>query len=410
MAAAPHPPRFDREERQILLFTGVAHALTHYAELSYPALAVVIAADSGIPAAEVLSWSLAGYALFGFAAIPVGLIADRFGARRVITGGLLLAGASSLLAAFSSLGFGLALCLAGVGLGASAYHPAGMGLLSKAVRARGNALGINGIYGNAGIALAPLLTASLGVAVGWRVTFGLTGLLLLAGGLLGLILRFEEPPPVPRVSGPAPDAAPATAPGNPSGISRVQLLAFLALCAAAMLGGFSYRANTVAQPVFFEQHIHFASYGVAVFIAMVAGIGGQYLGGRIADRFPLGWSYFAFHLLSLPMLVLVAASTEGTLLLVASAYVFFALGMQPIENSLYAALTPERWRSTAYGLKFTLTFGIGASAVWLVRGVGETEGFGAVYRVLAVVVAVLVASAGVLAVVQGRLPRAIFRG
>jgi MFS family permease len=43
-----------------------------------------------------------------------------------------------------------------MGLGASTYHPAGTGLISRTISARGTALGINGIYGNVGIALAPL--------------------------------------------------------------------------------------------------------------------------------------------------------------------------------------------------------------------------------------------------------------
>ena len=85
---------------------------------------------------------------------------------------------------------------------------------------------------------------------------------------------------------------------------------------------------------------------------------------------------------------------------------FFALGMQPIENSLFAVLTPERWRSTAYGLKFVLTFGVGSSAVWMVRAVAERSGWHAVYGVLAWVVLALVCFVGLLFVAtRGRETR-----
>ncbi len=49
-----------------------------------------------------------------------------------------------------------------------------------------------------------------------------------------------------------------------------------------------------------------------------------------------------------------------------AAFVFFSIGMQPIENSLVARFTPDRWRATGYGLKFSVVFGIGALSV---RGV-----------------------------------------
>jgi FSR family fosmidomycin resistance protein-like MFS transporter len=137
-------------------------------------------------------------------------------------------------------------------------------------------------------------------------------------------------------------------------------------------------------------------YGAAASIAMLVGIAGQYLGGLVADNRELRASYFLFHLSSLPLLVLVSRLDALPLLGASSLYVFFALGMQPIENSLFAALTPERWRSTAYGLKFVLTFGVGSSAVWMVRWVAAAWGWSSVYTVLCIVVALLLGCIGAL--------------
>ena len=55
----------------------------------------------------------------------------------------------------------------------------------------------------------------------------------------------------------------------------------------------------------------------------------------------------------------------------AAAFVFFSLGMQPIENSLFARYAPPHRRATVYGLKFVCTFGVGSLAVWLVRWAGR---------------------------------------
>jgi len=77
--------------------------------------------------------------------------------------------------------------------------------------------------------------------------------------------------------------------------------------------------------------------------------------------------------------------------------------MQPIENSLVARFTPERWRSTSHGVKFVLNFGVGATAVYAVTAVQTDGGFrpaflllaGAVALVCLAIAALLVRSRGV---------------
>jgi MFS family permease len=394
MPAVPHPPAFDRDERRIIHFTGFAHAATHYVELVYPTLAVGLALETGRPVEQVLSWSFVGYLLFGLGALPAGIAADRFGARKVILGGLLVAGLSACFAGGAEPGWPIVLCLAGLGAGASLYHPAGTGFLSRAVAARGRALGLNGIYGNAGIALSPLLTGLLVEHVGWRLTFVLTGGVLIAATLALSRVQIVEHPVVRRAADNEVGAAPPAR----------AIAVFGVLCLTATLGGFAYRGNTVAQPALFAEQIHFMGYGAAASLAMLVGIAGQYLGGIIADSRELRASYLCFHLASLPMLVLIALTTSWPLLFVSSLYVFFALGMQPIENSLFATLTPERWRSTAYGLKFVLTFGIGSTAVWMVRGVAASFDWSAVYWVLAGVSLALISSIGLLFGLTRRRP------
>jgi len=99
----------------------------------------------------------------------------------------------------------------------------------------------------------------------------------------------------------------------------------------------------------------------------------------------------------------IASTTEWPLLVASAIYAFFSLGMQPLENSLFAVLTPERWRSTAYGLKFVLTFGVGSTAVWMVRAVAESSGWHAVYAALCGVVVALIACVGLLFVATRQL-------
>lgn len=378
----------------MLLVTGLAHAATHFAELVYPTLAVVLAAETGLPLDRVLGWSFAGYLLFGLGALPAGLLADRIGARRVLLASLAGMGVGLIATGLSRPGLGVATGLAVVGLAASAYHPAGMGLITRTIAARGRALGVNGIFGNVGIALTPLVTEHVADALGWRAALLVSGSVLLGVTLLCSLLPIEEPP--------APQTLAGTG-GPRAGGPALAALGVLALC--AMLGGISYRGNTLAQPAYFAQRVTIVHFGLATSLVYLVGIAGQYVGGGVADRFPLRWGYLAFHAASLPALLLMAATWNVPLLATAGVFVFFSLGMQPIENSLFAHLTPARWRSTGYGLKFILTFGVGSVGVWVVQWAEGAWGLAGVFPVLGIVVALLVCTIGALAVLLGRVER-----
>ena len=383
---------FTPNERNVLLMTGVAHTATHYAELMYPTLAVALASESGIALERVLAWSFPGYLLFGLGALPGGFLADRFGTRRFVLLALAGMALSLTLAGFSTPGVPLVLCLTALGLAASLYHPAGMGLISHAVAARGRGLGINGIFGSAGVALTPIITATLTSQVGWRGAFWVGGAVLLAAGLWASRLAVQEhrgESPEREPAGNAPRGAPAR-------------LTFALLCVAAMLAGISYRGNTLAQPAYFAERVSLMGYGAATSLAFLIGVAGQYCGGLVADRHDLRWSYFLFHLASLPVLLLMAITIDLPLLGVAGAFTFFSLGMQPIENSLFAALTPARWRSTGYGFKFVCTFGVGSVAVWLVAWIRPTYGLSRVFVALAAVVALLLVAIAAFAMSTAR--------
>jgi FSR family fosmidomycin resistance protein-like MFS transporter len=369
--------RYSANERRVLAVTGVAHLATHFFELMFPTLAVALVRETGRPLAEVLGWSFAGYLLFGVGALPAGLLADRFGGRRVLVGGLLGMGLAATLASWASPGPSLALLLAAIGLCGSVYHPAGMSLLSHTVRARGRALGLNGICGNIGIALTPAVTAGLAARLGWQRTYLVVGLVTCGVALACALLPIDE-------RSPHVGSAPAGTDGRRGGVL------FALLCVAAACGGISYRANTVAQPAYFAAHVGALDYGTTTSIVYLLGIGGQYLGGVLADRHDLGRLYLGFHLASLPALLLMSRTTDLPLVGSAALFLFFSLGMQPIENSLFARFSPARWRATGYGVKFAMTFGVGSLAVGLVQRAEAGGDLADVFRWIALVIGVLV--------------------
>lgn len=369
-------------ERNVLLLTGVGHFTTHFFELMFPTLAVALARQAHVPLEEVLSWSFLGYLAFGLGALPMGLAGDRINARLPLLVSLFGLGVVAIAASEVTSPRALTICLAVMGALASVYHPLGMSLISRTIDARGRALGINGIFGNAAIALTPVITAALCARFGWQDAYRLVGYAMCALAVGCAFLPVVEPPPRIVRQGEATEP--------------INWRPLLVLLVAATLAGISYRGNTLLQPAYFAERVSEVWFGAAVSAAYLLGIGGQYLGGLLADRGDHRRLYLLFHACSLPPLLLMTMFAGVPLVFAAAAFVFFSLGMQPIENSLVAHYAPPHRRATIYGLKFVCTFGVGSLAVWLVEWVGDAGGLQSVILVLAGVVILVIATAAVL--------------
>jgi MFS family permease len=183
-------------------------------------------------------------------------------------------------------------------------------------------------------------------------------------------------------------------------------VAFFILLGAMMLGGVVYRGATVILPAYFELRnqaifhwIHSAA-GIGLSKNLVAtalvsfifivGMLGQYTGGRIAERYDLRFCYLVFHAITIPAALLMAIAADIPLVILALIYFFFLIGMQPIENTLVAKFTPTKFRHSAYGLKFILTFGVGALSIKMIKAIETAVNIEAVFYALGLTSVVLV--------------------
>ncbi|MFP4481130.1 MAG: MFS transporter [Desulfohalobiaceae bacterium] len=388
-------PQMPANEKNILFVTCLAHFLTHFNMLMFPALVLPLSQAYQMELSQVLNLSFAMYLLYGVSALPWGLLSDRIGAKPLLLLFYLGCGLSAIGAAlFLGSAQGLGLSLACLGLFSGIYHPAGLGLISRGMSRMAMALGYNGMAGNAGLASAPLLTGVLNHFLGLEAVFlFLFGINLLGGAML-LVSGIQEPA---KKSGQASKAGHSSMP---------VVKAFLVLCVCMMLAGMIYRGLTVILPSYFELQsealfvyleslgnlLPSRNVGATVLTSMVflVGIGGQYLGGWVAERFDPRKGYLLFHAMALPLALLMFQGTDHWLLLISIFYALFLLGMQPIENTLVARLTPDKLRHSGYGVKFVLTFGVGALSVRLLGWVQEVWTLPHVFLVLAFFSLVLV--------------------
>lgn len=345
--------------------------MSHFNMLVFPAIVLPLTKRLDMEMAGVLSISFWMYLLFGCTALPWGMIADRWGGKTLMRIYYAGAGLSGLAAAmWIDSTMGLTIALAALGLFSGIYHPTGLGLISKEINRVSVGMGINGMFGNLGLATAPLLTG----VVNWFWGPKLAYLFLGSLNIFGLLLLAIFPIYTSEHSG-------VTEKKESNGL----LWAFVVLLAAMMLGGLAYRAATVILPAYFElknqafvmwlsglvqgdlsQNLVATSVTSLIFII---GMLGQYSGGWFAERFDPRYGYLIFFGITALPGVLMAFSGNWILIGLALLYFFFLLGMQPIENTLVAKYTPRRFHHSAFGTKFVLTFGVGALAVKIVAAI-----------------------------------------
>jgi len=385
-------------EKNILQVTCYGHFLSHFNMLVFPAILIPLAESLQLSLVETLSLSFWMYLLFGVSALPWGLLADKISARALLILFYAGAGICGLLAAISinnGVLFGLA--LTGIGLFSGIYHPVGLGWIARNIENTSLAMGYNGMFGNLGLATAPLVAGLINYNFGLQAVYLTVGLL----NILGIVLLFRTQ-----------NNSKHRAIERHTNQHNNSLTPFCILLVAMMLGGIVYRGTSVTLPAYFQlsnQHLFvaiqkmFGGIGTENVVATVItsmiyllGMIGQFIGGKVGERYDLRRSYFLFHLITIPAATAMAYSSNIPLIGFAMVHSFFLLGMQPIENTLVSRLAPPGLMSSAYGLKFILTFGVGALSVKVIEAVKLSYGFSTIYLVLAGVSVILVGAIAVL--------------
>ena len=361
-------------DRSIVALVMVAHGLVHTYELSIPIFMTAWLAEFGVTEATLGGLVGAGYFLFGAGALPGGILADRFGSRRLIAGCFMGMGGAFVLLGLLPGVWGIGGALLAWGAAASVYHPAGLALISTGVRQRGRALAYHGIAGNVGIAGGPLATALLLLMFDWPMVAVLLGLPALAASAFALRASFDETAAVGLH-----DATGETNTASVSGATNLSILwtrtrhlfasSFAVVFALVALSGLYYRGVLTFLPDLLTPLVTVdlpidVSTGRYVYAALLAvGIGGQYVGGRLSERDDTE------HILAGALAILagvavvflpVAGLGTGALLVVSAGLGFFLFLVQPLYQATVAEYTPPDARGLSYGYTYLAIFGVGA--------------------------------------------------
>jgi len=371
--------------RSIVLFAGISHAIVHTYELSIPILVTIWLVEFPVSTATVGVIVSIGYALFGIGALPGGILADRWGSRRLIVGCLAGMGLSFLLLSIAPGILTIAIALAAWGIAASVYHPSGLSLISTGVDDRGSAFAYHGMAGNIGIAFGPLLTALLLLTFDWRMATRLLVLPTVVAIGYALTTEFNESAAVSVEGGTEQPASESEEMSFSKFITDSRAL-FTAGFALAMviviLNGLFYRGMLTFLPDVLDQFLPpitdyiqlfdpnspiaeeftLSSYLYAALLTI--GIGGQYVGGKVSDRIPsttgLAVVFGALMVVTIGF-VPAASGGIGTLLVVSGLLGFLLFALQPLYQATIADHSPPGDRGLSYGYTYLMSFGIGAA-------------------------------------------------
>jgi MFS family permease len=317
--------------------------------------------------------------------IPAGLLAERWGERRLLAAGTAVTACGFIVAGLVGGFLSLLLVLLIAGLGSGVQHPLSSSLVSKAYESgpRRTALGTYNFSGDLGKVAVPATVAFAAVAVGWRTAsaaYGVIGLVA-AAAIFGLLARLttgmsEAPVAEADLGGPA-----------ESGWGIRDLRGFQALTAIGMIDNATRTGFLTFLPfALIAKGSSTAGVGTALALLFAGGAAGKFACGLVAERLGV-----------IRTVVLTEAATALGILALLPSPLPVALAILPLmgvalngtSSVLYgtvAELVAANRRSRAYGLYYTLTIMSSALAPSLYGLIGDMAGVSTTLVVVAALV------------------------
>lgn len=356
--------------RLTLAFSCVGHTYAHLFAPTFFVVALTLESEMGMTHGEVISMIVLGNMLYGLVAPLSGWLADKWSAAGMMALYYFGLGTGMILTGLSTSTVQMVVFLSLTGIFGSIYHPVGFAWLVSQVEKRGQALGINGVFGAVGPAIAALSAGVLTDAFSWRAAFIVPGVLIIVTGILFFILLKKDV---------IHDRE--TVPVVPHQASRSEVMRIIGVLAVTMMcTGLIYQSTSPALPKMFSERLtDFAGdgvFGIGAMVALVYITAGtfQIIAGRMCDRYPLKRVYLLAFVTQIPFLILAAQFGGGVLLFAALVMVSSNQAALPVENTLVARYAPKDKRGLAFGLKFIIAFGFSGIGVWMEGAIYDATG------------------------------------
>jgi MFS family permease len=371
----------------VIRFINGAHFIDHYAMLVFAAAVIVMAPALNMPYSDLLPYATPGFVMFGAGSLLTGWLGDRWSRRHMMVVFYLGIGVAVASVGFVHTPRQLAVALFAVGAFASIYHPVGTAMLISYADKLGRQIGINGVWGNLGVALSAVVTGVICQYLGWRWAFILPGLASIAVGIAFMAQVRHEVRTGSRQAG-------ATARVAKDAMWRV----VLALVVTIVASSTTFNAVTVALPKLFAERLTMLTTSPALIGLIVSGVyvfGAltQYTVGNMIDRRSLKDVFLPLALVFPPLLFGAAALSGLAFVVVSIGIVAAMFGLVTVNDAMVGKYTSDEWRARAFAVRYFLGFTAAGLSVSLVAWLHETGGFGVMLQAFATFCLLIVAGA-----------------
>jgi MFS family permease len=376
------------------LLLNAGHALDHLFLLIFATAVAAIAADWGMAWQDLMPYTTGAFLMFGLGSLPAGRLGDLWGRRAMMIVFFTGMGLSGLLVATASGVWHLAASLTLMGVFSSIYHPVGIPMIVQQSRNPGFTIGLNGLAGNLGIAIAAGLTGLLVKLAGWRAAFAVPALIALAcAALFALLVPKEDMPPARRPK--------KTVDLPPSLMARILFVMTLAAISGSLIFNFTTNGNGQLLAERLQGVVDDpATLGALLAIVYTLASLAQLVVGKLIDRFPIKWVYLPVAAAQVPLFLLASQASGWALYAAVLIFMVFVFGAIPFIDAMIVQYVDDRMRSRVAGMRLAVSFGVSSLAVYLLGPTVKAAGFTTLLTVMAGISAVTTLS---VAMLPGRL-------
>jgi MFS family permease len=387
------------------LFLNIGHFLDHLFTLIFATVAALtLTREWGLSYAELVPYATPGFVAFGVFSLPAGWLADRWSRYGMMSVFFIGIGLASLFTSIAATPFQIMILLFFVGVLAAIYHPVGLAMVveSAKVSGTGQAIAINGVWGNLGVGSAALITGFLIDTAGWRAAFILPGLISIA---IGVAYFFFSRPDMTaeQAAKAAKRAAASSSAANPAGKSdgatdqrlrQLLLRLTIIIFFTAAISSIIFQSTTFALPKVLDERMGGIAGSATVigwlaFVVFAVASMAQLVVGRLLDTLGPRTVFMGVAALQVLFFSIMPGLTDWTALAVALGFMLGAFGQIPINDYMIGRMARSEFRASVYGARYVVSFVALAAALPLIAWVHGNWGFDMLFRILSVAAAVI---------------------
>ncbi len=342
------------------MYINIGHFLDHFMMLIFAKAAFDAGRHFGLSYDEIIIYGTLGLFLFGAAAPLAGWLADKYSRSLIIIIYPFGVSLGAFLCFLSSSPIMLGFSIGVIGFFAAIFHPVGIAMLIRDSNKVGIRLGVNGVWGNMGVAAAPVLTGFIILNSNWQLSFLVPSLICLIFGIAQLRgfkeIDIKEEKTKQKIS---------------NGLVEGWKIVLLSLTMTTLAGGFIFGSLTFLIPRIFEVNLSGISVDIAITgllagivyaIASLSQVGVGYLIDRYSPKIILGFVGIGQFLL----IYLSSLYIDYALFFVMLMAMFFVFGQVPITDAILVRYVDDQWRARILSVKFLINLCAGASVLPLV--------------------------------------------